>query len=38
METKNVLAGLEYLRMRASSIKQMEVINMIVDELKGGAE
>ena len=38
MESKNVLAGLEYLRMRSTSIKQMQVIDMIVAELKEGAE
>lgn len=36
MKTKNVFAGLEYLKMRASTIKQMQVIDMIIDKLKGG--
>lgn len=34
METKNVLAGLYYLQERANTIRQNEIILMIIEELK----
>ncbi len=33
MKTKNVLAGIEYLKMRAATIKEMQVIDMIINEI-----
>lgn len=36
METKNIFAGLEYLSIRASTIRETEIISMIKNELKKG--
>lgn len=38
METKNIYAGLEYLLVRAGTIKENQITSMIKSELKKGGE
>lgn len=38
METKNIYAGLEYLLLRAGTIKEKQIISMIKAELKKGGK